>query len=193
MRIAPYPCPVTEQEPDRDRQQQIVEVALKVLGVAVAIGLFIGIGTWVVVKALDLDSNTVGPITSGPVNPVPTLPTTALPQPTVEPDPSETDSIPEVTAPATPVEGDLVLSASPLTVGPMERINLTGQWAGKDAVSLMVQRFESGTWANFGVSAQVNIGTFDTYVLTGRPGANKFRMYDPQSNTASNAVTVTVE
>jgi len=184
---------VTEQEPDRDRQQQIVEVALKVLGVAVAIGLFIGIGTWVVVKALDLNTDSVGPIVSGPVSPFQRLPTTALPQPTVSPDPSETDSIPEVTAPATPVAGDLVLSASPVSVGAMERINLTGQWAGKDAVSLVVQRFETGKWANFGVSAQVNIGTYDTYVLTGRPGENKFRMYDPQSNTASNAVTVTVE
>ncbi|MCZ4497489.1 MAG: hypothetical protein JWQ74_42 [Marmoricola sp.] len=184
---------MTEQEPERDRQKQIVEVALKVVGVALAIGLFIGIGTWLVVKSLDLDSNDVTPISNGPVGPVQTLPTTALPQPTDTPDPEATDSVPEVSASATPVDGDLILSASPLSVGSMERINLTGQWAGRDAVGLVVQRFESGAWANFGVQLQVNVGTFDTYVLTGRAGENRFRVYDPQSKTASNEVTVTVE
>jgi hypothetical protein len=43
------------------------------------------------------------------------------------------------------------------------------------------------------VHVTVNVGTFATYVMTGRPGDQKFRVFDPTSKTASNEVTVTID
>ena len=175
---------------DQDRQGELATVVLKVLGVAVAVGLVIGIGAWGLVKAIGLDSSDT---TSDPsqVQPITPLPTTALPVPSDSSSPAtpgETDLI----TPASPGTGDLFLSAAPVIVNPMERINLTGQWPGHDNEGLLVQRMENGKWADFGVQVRVNVGTFETYVMTGRSGDQKFRVYDPDSKTASNEVTVTV-
>lgn len=175
---------------DRERQERIIAAVLKILGVALAVGFTIGLGTWVLVKSLGLDSTEVVSSGPGPVEPRQALPTTALPQPT---DASEPEPEPEpATTPTPGADGDLLLNASPLFVTGMERINLTGQWPGQDAVSLLVQRFEDGAWVDFGVQVQVRIGGFATYVMTGREGDNRFRVYDPSTGTASNEVTVTV-
>ncbi len=174
---------------DRERRERINAAVLKILGVALAVGLTVGLGTWVLVKSLGLDSTEV--VSSGPglVEPRQALPTTALPQPSGSSEPA-----PEPEPDITPVaDGDLLLDASPLFVTAMERINLTGQWPGQDAVSLLVQRFEDGEWVDFGVQVQVRIGGFATYVMTGREGGNKFRVYDPNTGTASNEVIVTIE
>jgi len=184
---------VTDRESDRERQERILNAVLKVVGVAVVIGLAIGLGTWVMVKSLGLnttDTSTVGP---APVTPIQPLPTKAIPLPgnTSSPTDTPTDYPTNIVTPS-PGNGDLFLSASPVFVKSMERINLTGQWPGKDNVSLLVQRYENGEWVDFGVQVTVQIGTFETYVMTGREGDNKFRIYDPESNTASNEVTVTV-
>ena len=175
---------------DQDRQGELATVVLKVLGVAVAVGLVIGIGAWGLVKAIGLDSSDT---TSDPsqVQPITPLPTTALPVPSDSSSPAtpgETDLI----TPASPGTGDLFLSAAPVIVNPMERINLTGQWPGHDNESLVVQRLEGGNWSDFGVQARVNLGTFETYVMTGRSGDQRFRVFDPGTKTASNEVTVTV-
>jgi hypothetical protein len=184
---------VSDREPDREGRERVLDAVLKVVGVAVAIGIVIGIGTWAMVKTLGLDdasSSTVGPAPATPIQP---LPTKALPQPgpgsgaTGEP----TDIPTNIVTPS-PASGDLFLSASPVFVSSMERINLTGQWPGKDNVSLMIQRYENGEWVDFGVQVTVQVGTFETYVMTGREGDNKFRVFDPETSTASNEVTVTV-
>ena len=75
----------------------------------------------------------------------------------------------------------LQLDVSPVTARPMERMNLTGTYRGADNVGLQVQRFEDGSWQDFGVSATVRVGTFETYVMTGRSGQNRFRMWRPGS------------
>jgi hypothetical protein len=182
---------VTGTEDDgRDPRQELSAVVLKILGVAVAIGLVIGGGAWLLVKGLGLDSADPTSV-AGPAGPLTPLPTTALPVPTDSPQPSSTNSG-LVTTPATPGSGDLYLNASPVFVKPMERINLTGQWPGHDHEGLLVQRFEGGKWADFGVQVRVNVGTFETYVMTGHTGDQRFRVFDPQSDTASNEVTVTV-
>lgn len=175
---------------DEDTRPELASVVLKVLGVAVAIGLVIGIGAWVLVKAVGLDSpDTTG--TSGAAQPLTPLPTTALPSPSESDSPSGGESeLPPL--PSLPASGDLFLSAAPVIVDPMERINLTGQWPGHDNEGLLVQRFEGGQWTDFGVQVRVNVGTFETYVMTGRPGDQRFRVYDPDTRTASNPVTVTV-
>lgn len=182
---------MSEPLSDRERQERIVAAVLKVLGVALAIGLVVGLGTWAVVKALGLDSTQVVSLGPGPVQPRDSLPTTALPepsrsdQPAPAPSPTLTNTVPDGVT-------DLVLSASPSTAGPMERINLTGQWPGHDAVSLLVQRYEDGAWVDFGVQVQVRVGSYATYVMTGREGENRFRVFDPNSDTASNEVAVTI-
>lgn len=159
----------------------------KILGVAVAIGLVVGLGAWVMVKALGLQTSSSNDTTSGNVQPLHPLPTTALPVPSDTASPGDTP-----TSTPTAASTGLYLSASPVMVKPMERINLTGQWPGQDNESLMVQRFENGAWSDFGVQVRVNVGTFSTYVMTGRTGDQRFRVFDPATRTASNEVTVTV-
>lgn len=83
------------------------------------------------------------------------------------------------------------LSASPLEVSAMERIYLTGTFPGGEGASLQVQRMEDG-WTDFPVSTSVSGGTFSTYVMTGRNGANRFRVVDPASGKKSNPVKVQV-
>jgi len=189
---------VSDREPDREREERnerIVAAVVKVVGVAVAIGLAIGLGTWVMVKALGLDDTTTSPIGPAAVTPVKPLPTKALPVPNDSSSPTAgtTDEPTDIpTTIVTPGAGDLFLNASPVFVKSMERINLTGQWPGRDNVSLLVQRLEDGEWVDFGVQVQVRVGTFETYVMTGREGDNKFRLLDPESGTTSNEVTVTI-
>jgi hypothetical protein len=182
----------TEEDETPDPRQQLTAVAVKLLLVAISVGLVIGIGAWVMVKALGLDSAEVTDIGPGQVDPITPLPTTALPAPSGGTSPSA-GSTDLPTFPTAPNTGGLYLSASPVFVKPMERINLTGQWPGHDNESVLVQRFEAGKWSDFGVQARVNLGTFETYVMTGHTGAQKFRVVDPGSGTQSNEVSVTVQ
>jgi hypothetical protein len=184
---------VSDYEPE-DRRQQVMTAVLKFLAIAAALCAVIGLGTWFVVKSLDLNSDDTGSVgVPDPVSSISALPNTALPDPeaTDEPTDEPTDTEDPLSLP-TSVNGAPVLSASPANVSPMERINLTGQWAGQDNVSLLVQRFENGDWADFGVQVQVKLGTFATYVETSHEGPNKFRVYDPETDSASNAVTVNI-
>jgi hypothetical protein len=183
---------VVGHEEDRERQQEITAVVLKVLGVAVAVGLVIGLGAWVMVRSLGLDAADVSDLGPGQVQPITPLPTTALPAPSDNTPPtSEITGLVTTTAP--PGSKDLYLNASPVFVKPMEKIYLTGQWPGHDNEGLLVQRFEGGDWKDFGVQAHLNVGTFETYVMTGRSGDNRFRVFDPSSKTASNEVKITVD
>lgn len=180
------------QTTDPERQRELQEVALKVAGVILGIALVVGIGSWLMVRTLGLDETTSGPIGSGPVQPVTPLPTTALPVPS-ESITDDAEDDPSFTAPPDVTNEGLHLNGTPVFVRPMERINLTGNWAGKDAVGLQVQRLEGGKWVDFGVQVTVNVGTFETFVMTGRSGDNRFRVFDPASNTASNPVRITVD
>jgi hypothetical protein len=74
----------------------------------------------------------------------------------------------------------------------MQQIDLTGVYPGGEGAILRVQRFESGQWQDFPVTASVSNQTFSMYVQTSRPGVNKFRVIDTDSQLASNAVRVTV-
>lgn len=177
---------------DPERQREVQGVVMKAAAVVVGIALVVGLGTWLVVRTLDLDESgtqTVGGVANGPVAP---LPSTALPVPSESaPTPSEGES--EYTPPPEATSTGLYLSATPVTVSPMEKVYLTGHWAGHDAVGLQVQRFESGGWTDFGVQANVSVGTFETFVMTGREGENRFRVRDPGSGMASNEVRITVQ
>ena len=75
----------------------------------------------------------------------------------------------------------------------MERVNFTGTYKGADNLQLEVQRFEDGKWSNFGVQATVRVGTFETYIMTGRTGENRFRVLDPKTKEGSNVILVTID
>ncbi|MET0999726.1 MAG: hypothetical protein ABWX73_13495 [Marmoricola sp.] len=176
-----------------DRSRQVRNALLKALAVVAGIAVLIALGTTVMVRALGLDeSDSPGPVGSdssgGETKP---LPTTALPVPgqkTEKPDASESPS-------ASPGDaaGDIELRISPLIARPMERVNFTGTYKGADNTELEVQRFESGRWSDFGVQATVRVGTFTTYIMTGRSGENRFRVFDPKAKKGSNVIMVTID
>lgn len=85
------------------------------------------------------------------------------------------------------------LQAGEQAVASMGRIDLTGTYPGGEGAVLNVQKFSNGSWQDFySVSATVTNGTFSTYIQTGTPGLNRFRVVDSDTHAASNEVRVTV-
>ncbi len=85
------------------------------------------------------------------------------------------------------------LQAGQTTVAPMGRIDLTGTYPGGEGAVLNIQKFSNGSWQDFyGVSATVSNATFSTYIQTGIPGVNRFRVIDSDTKLASNEVRVRV-
>ncbi|MCW2761468.1 MAG: hypothetical protein JWR85_1669 [Marmoricola sp.] len=182
-----------DEGPDGDRSAQVRGALLKALAVVVVIGVVIALGTTIVVRALGLnESDSPGPIGAAPSGPVEPLPTTALPVPGEDPQDAGPTEEPSASASADAGSGDIELEISPVNARPGERVNLTGSYRGADNLALEVQRFEDGAWQNFGVDANVRVGTYATYVMTQRTGEMRFRMYDPQSQQGSNVVLVTI-
>ena len=182
-------------DPAEDRSEQVRNALLKALAVIVVIGVVIAVGTTIVVRALGLnESDSPGPLGAAPSEPAQPLPTTALPVPGE--DSADAEPTEEPSDPASPPEGgngDIRLDISPVIARPMERVNLTGSYKGADNLELQVQRFEEGNWADFGVTATVRVGTFETFVMTGRAGEQRFRMFDPEADEGSNVVLVTID
>ena len=190
---------------DHRGSTELQAVLLKGLAVVAGVCVVIALGTLIVVKVLGLSSGggdnrgaTTAALEPQPVNP---LPTTALPVPGQSDRPAsdkhqgqrESGKHDRQTKRDNGGAKGFHLTATPAFVKPMERINLTGTYPHHDNVSVLVQRFEGGQWSGFaGVDATVSLGTFQTYVMTGRSGDNKFRVFDPSTGKASNAVTVTV-
>jgi hypothetical protein len=85
------------------------------------------------------------------------------------------------------------LQSGQTTVSPMGRIDLTGIYPGGEGAVLNVQKFQNGSWQDFySVSATVTNGTFSTYIQTGIPGPNRFRVIDSDTHLSSNPVRVVV-
>ena len=180
-----------EPTEEQARAAQLKRTLLIVLGILVVLGVVVAVGTTLMVRTLGLDENTAaGPVgsSSGPPR---ALPTTALPVPGQSEVP--TDEPTDLVSPTAPKNGTIQLNVSPVLARPMERINLTGTYAGQDNLPLKVQRFENGQWSDFGVAATVRVGTFETYVMTGREGDNRFRVFDETTNKGSNVVLVTID
>ena len=109
-----------------------------------------------------------------------------------DPPPSAQESESEESESAKP-EKAILLSVGQTTVSPMENIDLTGVYPGGEGAILLVQRFEGGSWVDFySITASVSNETFATYVQTGQPGVQRFRMIDTGTGEASNEVKVTV-
>ncbi len=181
-----------DDDNDEDRSDQVRNALLKALAVVVGIGVVIALGTIVVVRALGLDEEgSSGPVGAEPSQPRKPLPSTALPVPGEKSAEAEPTDDPTEEA-KKKKKRPLQLQASPLSVRPNERVNLTGTYRGADNVGLQVQRFEDGGWRDFGVSATVRVGTYETWVITGRTGRQRFRMWDPAASRGSNPVDVTI-
>lgn len=85
------------------------------------------------------------------------------------------------------------LQAGETQVSPMGRIDLTGTYPGGEGAVLNVQKFSNGSWQDFySISASVTNGTFSTYIQTGTPGLNRFRVIDSDTKLASNPVRVQI-
>lgn len=176
-----------DHETDDD---QVRRALLKALGVVVGIAVLIALGTLVVVRGLGLDDDTSPGSTAVVPSSAPrsALPTKALPVPGE----SAKSKAPSASASPARKNGGLELAVSPLRAAAGERVNLTGSYRGADNLQLEVQRFEGGAWSDFGVQATVRVGEYATYVLTGRTGEQRFRMWDPAARKGSNVVLVTI-
>lgn len=86
----------------------------------------------------------------------------------------------------------LTIRADRHHVGRMGRINLSGRYRGHAGTILVVQRMEHGRWERFPVSVAVRGGRFRTWVASGRPGPNRFRVRDPRTHRRSAPVTVII-
>ncbi len=88
--------------------------------------------------------------------------------------------------------GEITLYANPTVVSPGERVNLNGLYLDGEGVRLQVQRLEGDAWIDFPTTVSVRNGGFGTYISTGRPGENVFRVFDPTTGRSSPHITVTV-
>jgi hypothetical protein len=85
------------------------------------------------------------------------------------------------------------LQAGEQVVSPMGRIDLSGTYPGGEGAVLNVQKFSNGSWQGFySISATVTNGTFSTYIQTGTPGLNRFRVIDSDTHLTSNEVKVRI-
>ncbi len=171
------------------RKQLLVGLAVLVI-VALLIGGVVGV---IAIKAADVagigstPSSDTGGIT------FPTFKTTSkTPQDTSTTPGDATGSTPPTTSPHQQRSG-IRLTASPSQAGTYQRVNLTGTYPGAGpGTSLQVQRREGTAWVDFPTSATVSGGKFSTYVETGRPGPNRFRVFDGGASRASNIVVVQI-
>jgi hypothetical protein len=83
----------------------------------------------------------------------------------------------------------ITLTASPARAATSERVYLRGRYPGANGTSLQVQRLE-GRWVDFPVSVTVRGGRFETYVVSGRAGENRFRVVDESAGRRSAPVSV---
>jgi hypothetical protein len=167
-------------------------------GVALLVGLVVGALTIGAVSITGLGESS-GSASSRPSLYIPTAEPTTSPQPYPDPvgpsnQPTRSDEpspTPSEQPSRTKKPRTITLQAFPGHVSPSERIYLTGVYQDGEGAGLQVQRFE-GHWVDFPVDATVRGGIFDTYVITGRSGVNRFRVVDTGTGRASNPVSVTV-
>lgn len=182
---------------DKQGEHPVAYGLLALVGVGVVVGLVMGLAALAGTRVLGVGEPATASTGGGEASMyLPKLEKTAEPtgpeitlRPGEDPPPSAEES--EETKPAKPAKA-ISLSAGQTTVSPMEQIDLTGVYPGGEGAILSVQRFENGSWADFPVTASVSNQTFATYVQTGQPGVQRFRMFDTSTGEASNEVKVTV-
>jgi hypothetical protein len=197
--------------PDEEEfRRRALRAALKVAGIAVVIGLVIGGITASVVNLTGLvpDSPPSPTVPTPGVNdddelPTPSLLPTTTPSPRVSASPSAEKTSGVADSPsATPSRthkprnernaSDISLHASDDSVSAYDEVTLSGTYPGANGTTLQVQRLEGGSWTAFPTSATVDGGRFSTFVASGQPGENRFRVVDPDSGETSDVVSFNV-
>jgi hypothetical protein len=173
-----------------DEKHPIAAGFVALIAVGLAVGLMVGIFTVVFTHVAGLGGDDGSDAADG--GPSLYLPT---PQPT-DTATGSAAAVPPATAPpptSSAASAQITLQSGSTSVGPMERIDLSGVYPQGEGAVLQVQRKGSGGgWEDFPVTAAVTGGTFSTYVQTGRAGVQKFRVRDSDSGRVSNVVSVTV-
>jgi len=179
-----------------DEQRPVLYGLLALVGVALAVGLVSGLALMAGAHVLGLGGGHAA--VAG--DPGATL---FLPQPQK----TKASDGPSITLGSEPTSGSTKTSAPKIhkpkkqislqsgetSVSPMGRIDLTGTYPGGEGAVLNVQKFSNGSWQDFySISASVTNGQFATYIQTGTPGVNRFRMVDSDSTLTSNEVKVTI-
>ncbi|SFB89763.1 hypothetical protein SAMN04487968_102204 [Nocardioides terrae] len=173
-----------------DEKHPIAAGLVALIAVGLAVGLMLGIFTVVFTHVAGLGDDDGPNATDGG-------PSLYLPSP--EPTDTTTGSAAAASSPAaappasSAPAAQITLQSGAASVGPMERIDLSGVYPAGEGAVLQVQRKGDGSgWENFPVTAAVTGGTFSTYVQTGRAGVQRFRVRDSDSGVVSNVVSVTV-
>lgn len=183
------------------RDHPVAYGLLALVAVAVVVGLIVGLGALAGARVVgvgepETESTGDGEASMYLPKPEPTTPDDG-PELTLAPGeeapPSAEESDPEESETTAKPDKAISLSAGQTSVAPMAQIDLTGIYPGGEGAILQVQRFENGTWTDFPASpVSVSDQTFATYVQTGQPGVQRFRMLDTGSGETSNEVKVTV-
>ena len=190
--------------PDRglpDSEKHPVAAGLLALvGVGLVVGLIAGLAALAGTRMLGLGGDNASAQTTseeslfiprpekttGPSGPLSTLAPGATESPAKEPSEGQSSKPPK------PPKKEISLSASQTEVAPMEQIDLTGVYPGGEGAILQVQRFTSGSWQAFPVTASVSDETFTTYIQTSQSGLNRFRVADTDTGLVSNDVRVNI-
>jgi hypothetical protein len=188
------PCRIVP-EPER-KQHPVMAGLVALVGVGLAIGLLAGGGTLVATRVLGLGAEATATDSTARQSmylprPEKTTPTEgASPAPTLSAAPEPSGPVRTTKSPET----GITLQAGQTQVGPMGRIDLTGNYPTGEGAVLQVQRATGpgDSWVDFPVTATVSGGTFSTYVQTGRSGPNRFRVIDTDTDQVSNEVTVNI-
>lgn len=188
-------------DPLQDNDHPVAYGLLALLGVGVVVGLILGLGALAGAKVAGVGSESADGASGGEASmylpkPEKTQPATGPEitlQPGQEKSPKDTEPSETETKKDKKPKKVISLSAAQTQVAPMEQIDLSGTYPGGEGAILQVQRFENGQWTDFPASpVSVSDQTFSTYVLTGIPGQQRFRMIDTGSGKTSNEVKVTV-
>lgn len=173
------------------REHPVLSGLVALVSVAAVVGLILGFGALAATRLIGVGGS-AGDSTGGAQDsmymPQPERTRSASP-----PDASGRPSAPQTDKTATQEpETGITLTAGQSAVGPMQQIDLSGQYPQGEGAILQVQRFQSGSWVDFPVTVPVSGGTFSTYVQTGQAGLNRFRVFDGDRDAASNEVRVTI-
>ncbi len=180
----------------RDENRPVIAGLLALVGVAVAVGLVAAVAVMAGTHMLGLTGGhaAVGSDANATLYvPVPSK-TTSPSGPTITLGSEPTQSASSQPSPTIQKPKKRIsLQAGQSRVAPMARIDLTGTYPGGEGAVLNVQKFSNGSWQDFySISATVTNGTFSTYIQTGTPGVNRFRVVDSDTHLSSNQVRVTI-
>jgi hypothetical protein len=180
-----------------DEERPVVFGLLALIGVAVAVGLVASIAVLVGAHVLGLSGGHAAAV-AGDDGATMVVPRPQKTQPASGPSitlgSNPTSSSSETSSPSIKKpKKKISLQAGQTSVAPMGRIDLTGTYPGGEGAVLNVQKFSNGSWQDFySISATVTNGTFSTYIQTGTPGMNRFRVIDSDTHLASNQVRVQI-